>query len=87
MIVQAAGCSQPVVQAEQYVGVVDPQRSARPHRQGGVDRGAPRDEWRYAVGRVVVDPGSKTIIQLKRDWPVEAGLEFNFGSVANILLV
>ena len=46
-----------------------------------------RDEWRYAVGRVVVDPGAKTIVQLKRDWPVEAGLELNFGGVANILLV
>src|SRR5258708_36790835 len=56
VIVQAARDSQPVEQPEEYVGVVDPQRSAGSHRQRGVDSGASRDKWSYVVGRGASGP-------------------------------
>ena len=53
----------------------------------GVDAGSSGQKRRYVVGRVIVDPGAKAIVQMKRDWPVQAGLELDFAGVANVFLV
>ena len=85
VIVHAAAWPQPIVQPQEQVGVINAQRFAGPHGQGGVDAGSPGQKRRHVIGRVIVDAAAKAIVQLKGDWPVQAGLELNFRGMANKL--
>src|ERR1700674_4141401 len=75
------------MQAEKEVRVIYPQRLAGPNGQGCVKAGSAREKRSDVVGRVIIDPAAKAIVQSERDGPVLAGLELDFRGVTNVLLI